>query len=212
MCYWATILMRTDEMFFYTESRMGLTRAMMIYRVPREGAPTVAVYPYERNGTKITWLQPFWPAENKVDPMVLDAIRQGYAKREKVWAQIMGVLDLLGLTLKTEDDYLDLTIGRFLSTQVEVSGASVALRDKLMYYDNGEEVAELARRSAGGGLMPEDPKAPWWEKHGYLAGRQLDDPVWTWLLSLQRRRVVFGDLAAELAQGPHDLHLAGDGL
>lgn len=110
-------------------NREGLTEALAITRLPAMGPATMLSYPYEREGTKLTWLTDAMPPgqPSAMRGALLDQARRGFLDARKLTSdpEFLELMDLIGGLSSDECEehrsfHFDRAAGRFISGQDQV--------------------------------------------------------------------------------------------
>jgi hypothetical protein len=139
-CYWAAAVMRPHELYVIADARIsfavpeepeqgqiteawhagrrdGITECMAIMRIPALGNATQTVYPYERKGKQIRWLEPMSP--DKSEGAMIDYARAGFSQGRELFAHMLEAIPqdtFEDMGLDERNDTIDRAAARFVSS------------------------------------------------------------------------------------------------
>jgi hypothetical protein len=148
-CYWAGALLRPHELFLVADARMrtyepaekppdvrkgqyqedweagrreGITECVIIQRIPVIGNPSMAMYPYVRQGTQLRWERERVRETDSLGGAVLDYARAGFKEAQR-HSEMIKILDqtaqLAGLSQEEKSHHIDRACARHISTVMD---------------------------------------------------------------------------------------------
>jgi hypothetical protein len=167
--YYAAALFRADEVYLVADSRMttkateeprhlrlgelqeeweagrrsGITECMVIYRMALLGPGSCHIYPYERRGMKLRWLEQTILSDTtpgaRLGGAIPDAARQGFADAGRLaeFAPLLAAAQAMALDEAERDYHWDRGAARYASAQEGVG--LVAVVEDHSLFDDGQE-------------------------------------------------------------------------